>query len=76
MKSLTLAAMSGIALFAIIFGGTPAQAHKTAAVESFVTIDVPGATSTTANGINDHGDVVGGSGGHSFLFKTRCLYLV
>jgi hypothetical protein len=69
MKTLTLATMSGIALFVIIFGGTPAQAHKTAAVGSIVTIDVPGARSTAAKGINDRGDVVGGFDGHGFLLK-------
>jgi len=47
MKSHTLATLSGIALFVIIFCGTTAQAHRTAAVESFVTIDVPGASSET-----------------------------
>ena len=60
MKSLTLATVSGIALFVIVFCETTAQAHRPAAVESFVTIDVPGARNTGASGINDHGDVVGG----------------
>jgi hypothetical protein len=70
MKSLTLAKVSGIALFVIIFGGTPAQAHRPAAVESIVTIDVPGATSTIVTGINDHGDVVGAYDiRHGFLLK-------
>jgi uncharacterized membrane protein len=69
MKSLTLATMSGTALWVIISGGTLAQAHRTAAVESIVTIDVPGARSTTARGINDHGDVVGAYDSHGFLLK-------
>ncbi len=69
MKTLTLATMSGIALFVIIFCGTPVQAHRTAAVDSIVTIDVPGARFTAATGINDHGDVVGRYDGHGFLLK-------
>ena len=58
MKRLALATVSGITLF-VIFCGTTAQAHRPAAVGSFVTIDVPGARNTGALGINDHGDVVG-----------------
>ena len=46
-------------------GGPYRRAQAT--TYSFTTIDVPGATSTFAYGINDAGQIVGTSGGHGFL---------
>jgi probable HAF family extracellular repeat protein len=37
---------------------------------SFTTVDVPGASGTYAFGINDGGQIVGGTGSHGFLLNT------
>jgi probable HAF family extracellular repeat protein len=52
-----------------------AEARAEAPVYAFTTLDVPGASSTVARGINDAGQVVGffsdGSGTHGFLLDAQ-----
>src|SRR5215471_1100622 len=57
-----------VAVSGIFAAALPAHA----VAYTFTTVDVPGATSTIANGINDAGQIVGGfsdsTGGHGFLY--------
>jgi uncharacterized membrane protein len=56
----------------VVFGGV--QTAWADVVYSFTTIDVPGATSTSAIGINDSGQIVGGfydaTGNHGFFLDV------